>query len=261
MYPGSLFELFSLEGRVALVTGASGDIGRSLSYGLALAGAEVALIGRSEIRLTQVKQEIAEIGQVAEYFTSDLSQPEALSPVVAEVLDRFGRIDILVNCVGKNTRQPFLEVEPEGYEQIVATNMRGVYFLSQLVAKQMISQGGGKIIHIGSLTAAVGLSHVSAYGMTKGAIVQLTKTMAVELAEHNICVNCICPGFFATELTVPLWDDPGRNRWMLERLPSKRPGKPEDLMGIIIYLASEASNYMTGQSVYIDGGFLAGSQW
>lgn len=261
MYPQSLSDLFSLENRVALVTGASGDLGRAMAHGLAVAGAHVAVVGRSERKLTQTQQQIQELGREAEIFSADLSSQEALRPLVRAVLERFGRIDILLNCAGTNYRQPFLEFDEAAYDEIMATNMRSVYFLSQLVAKQMIAQGGGKIIHIGSLTSAIGLSHVSAYGMTKGALVQLTKTMAVELAEHNIYVNCICPGFFATELTVPLWGDSHRKEWMLDRLPIKRPGKSEDLIGLAVYLASDASNYTTGQSIYVDGGFLAGSQW
>lgn len=260
MYP-TLQELFSLSGRVALITGASGDLGRAIAHGLALAGASVALTGRSAERLRDLENELrGREGQVAS-FCADLSDLQALSPLVENVIARFGRLDILINCAGINQREPFAEVQPETYDQIMATNLRGLYFLTQAVLPQMTAQQSGNIIHIGSITTAVGLSDVSVYGMTKGAVAQLTKTLAIELAPYNIRVNCISPGFMETQLTVPLWDDPRRRAWILDRLPLKKPGRPEDLIGAAIYLASNASAYMTGQIVYIDGGFLAGSQW
>ncbi len=257
----SLPELFTLQNRVALVTGASGGIGRALAHGLAMAGASVALNGRSAAKLAALQQEIRDQEGDAQIFPADLSTLEAIPPLVEAVIDRFGRIDILVNGAAINQRQPILEVMPDVYDQIMATNLRSVYFLSQAVWPQMVAQGGGKIINIGSLTATIGLASVSVYGMTKSALAQLTKTMAVEWAQHNIQVNCLCPGFIATELTVPLWEDPNKRQWILDRLPIKRPGQPADLVGMAIYLASSASNYMTGQSIYVDGGFLAGSQW
>jgi NAD(P)-dependent dehydrogenase (short-subunit alcohol dehydrogenase family) len=261
MYPTSLDELFSLTGRVALVTGASGDLGRAMAHALGLAGASLALTGRSEERLQALQQELPVDQHHAACFPADLCDLEAIPRLVDTVMARFGQIDILVNCAGINLRQPFLEVRPETYNQIMDTNLRAMYFLCQSVARQMIVQGGGKIINVGSLTSAIGLADVSVYGMTKGATAQLTKALAVELAEHNICVNCICPGFMVTQLTVPLWDNPRRRSWMLDRLPLKKPGQPGDLLGITVYLASSASDYMTGQTIYLDGGFLAGSQW
>jgi NAD(P)-dependent dehydrogenase (short-subunit alcohol dehydrogenase family) len=256
-----LEELFSLHNRVALVTGASGNIGAVLAKGLACAGATMALHGRSVTKLSELKREIEEIGGTSDHFVADLSLLENIPVLVEEVIARFGRIDILVNCAGMNQREPIVEVTPEVYEQIMATNLRCVYFLSQAVLAQMIAQGGGKVINIGSLTSSVGLANVSVYGMTKSAVAHLTKSMAIEWAQHNIQVNCLCPGFIATDLTMPLWEDPQKRRWILDRLPIQRPGTPEDLVGMAIYLASNASSYMTGQTVYVDGGFLAGSEW
>lgn len=262
MYP-TLQELFSLAGRVALISGASGDLGRAIAHGLALAGASVALTGRSAERLQHLERELGDgggEGQTAS-FCADLSDLQAISPLVERVIAHFGRLDILVNCAGINQREPFAQVQPETYEQIMSTNLRGLYFLTQAVLPQMIAQQGGSIINIGSLTTAVGLADVSVYGMSKGAVAQLTKTLAIELAPYRIRVNCISPGFMETQLTVPLWNDTRRRTWMLDRLPLKKPGQPDDLIGAMIYLASGASAYMTGQTVYIDGGFLAGSQW
>lgn len=259
----SLATLFSLEGRVALLTGASGSIGRVFAQGLASAGASVALHGRSLTKLEAVQQEISQALPEAELalFPADLSQQEPIARLAEQVLERFGRIDILINCAGTNQRIPISSVTPEIYEQIMNTNLRSAYFLSQAIFPHMARQGGGKIINIGSMTTAVGLADISVYGLTKSALGQLTKTMAVEWAEHNIQVNCLCPGFISTELTIPLWTSPRRRAWMLDRIPLKRAGTPEDLVGLLIYLASQASNYTTGQTIYIDGGFLAGSQW
>jgi gluconate 5-dehydrogenase len=261
MYPATLEELFSLAGQVVLITGASGDLGHAMAHGLALAGAHVALNGRAEDRLHELQHALEAGGATVASFPADLDDLHAIPQLVQMVIAQFGRLDVLVNCAGINLRQPFLQVSPQDYDQIMHTNLRSAYFLCQAAASHMVQQGGGNIINVGSLTSAVGLSDVSVYGLTKAAIVQLTKTLAIELAPYNIRVNCICPGFMATRLTVPLWDDPRRRAWMLDRLPLKRAGEPGDLIGILIYLASEASRYVTGQAVYIDGGFLAGSQW
>jgi gluconate 5-dehydrogenase len=254
----ALSDLFSLEGCVALVTGASSGIGRAIAQGLVRAGAAVAFNGRAVDRLAAAVQEA---GGAAEAFPADVSDLDALEPLVAAVAARFGRLDVLVNCAGMNIRRPIDEVTPAIYDQIMTTNLRGVYFLSQAARRQMASQGGGKIIHIGSLTTSLGIPDISVYGMTKSALGQLAKTMAVEWAPDNIQVNCICPGFIKTELTGPLWADPNRSAWIMSRLPAKRPGQPADLVGAAIFLASPASNYITGQSLYVDGGFTAGSDW
>lgn len=257
----ALLDLFTLRGRVALVTGASGGIGKVLAAGLAMAGATVAVSGRSTERLDDLQRAIGDGGGDAAVFPADLSDLASVGPLVEAVVKQCGAVDILVNCAGSNQRMPILEITPAIYDQIMATNLRSAFFLSQVVLPHMARQGGGKIINIGSLTSAIGLADVSVYGMSKSALAQLTKTMAIEWAEHNVQVNCLCPGFIATELTAPLWDNPARNRWMLDRLPIKRPGTPEDLVGMTIYLASHASDYTTGQTIYVDGGFVAGSQW
>lgn len=254
-------DLFSLHGRVALVTGASGGIGAALAEGMAAAGAQVVLNGRSLEKLAEIQQQIVASGGQAEPFAADVADLEATRAMVEHVLARFGRIDVLVNCAGINRRMPIEQMTPEVYDEIMATNLRGLYFLTQAVVPAMRAQGGGKIVHVGSLTSSIGLADVSVYGMSKSALAQLTKTMAIEYANDNIQVNCLCPGFIKTELTVPVWESPTRSRWMLERIPARRPGLPEDLVGVAIMMASRASDYLTGQAVYVDGGFTAGSQW
>lgn len=260
MQAEELFQLFSLGGKVALITGASGGIGSVLAQGLAAAGATVALNGRTQAKLEQVQQAVVAAGGTAASFAADLSNVEAIEPLLDGVAQRFGRLDILVNCAGINRRMPMRDVTPDTYDEIMSTNLRAVYFLSQQAALRMADQGGGKIINIGSVTAAVGLNDVSVYGMTKSAMVLLTKTMAIEYAPQNIQVNCLCPGFIATELTVPLWTSERRD-WILSRVPARRPGTPADLVAMAVCLASRASDFTTGQAIYVDGGFTAGNAW
>lgn len=261
MNNNALLELFSLWGRVALVTGASGGIGSALAQGLAAAGAEVALSGRSPERLAALQQHIRDDGGDATIFPADLGAPDQLAPLAAAVGAHYGQIDILLNCAGTNQRMPIAAVTPAVYDTIMDTNLRSAYFLSQAALPLLIKAGGGKIVNVGSLTSAVGLADVSVYGMSKSALAQLTKTQAIEWAQHNIQANCLCPGFIATELTAPLWNDPARSRWMLDRIPGKRAGTPADLVGMAVFLASRASDYVTGQTMFVDGGFTAGSQW
>jgi 2-deoxy-D-gluconate 3-dehydrogenase len=254
--------LFGLDGRVALVTGASGGIGRELARGLAMAGAALALHGRQVDRLEALRDAIRSEGGAAEIFPADLSDLTQVPALTDAVVGRLGRIDVLVNCLGMNKREPIAEVEPETYDRIMDVNLKSVYFLSRAVAPHMARQGGGRIIHIGSINVAIGLHSVSVYGLTKAALAQTTKVMAIEWAELGIRVNCLCPGFIDTELTrAGLWGNERRRQWIMDRLSVKRPGLPEDLVGLCLYLASPAADYTTGQAFYVDGGFLAGSPW
>jgi NAD(P)-dependent dehydrogenase (short-subunit alcohol dehydrogenase family) len=257
----NLDELFSLEGRVALVTGASSGIGRELARGLAQAGARVALAGRSSERLEATRQTIAEQGGEAVAFPGELGDLTTIEPLLGAINGRFGAVDILINCAGMNQREPIAEVRPETFGRILDVNLRAPYFLAQAVYPGMVARGGGKIVNIGSLTTSWGVGNLSVYGLSKSAIGQMTRVMAVEWAANNIQVNCICPGWIETELTQPLWADAHRRRWILERVPAGRPGKPRDLVGMAIYLSSPAADFTTGQTFYIDGGFMAGGQW
>jgi NAD(P)-dependent dehydrogenase (short-subunit alcohol dehydrogenase family) len=161
-----------------------------------------------------------------------------------------------------NRRKPIESVTPEDFERVIGLNLRSAFFLSQAAQRRMREHGGGKIIHIGSMTSTLGLANLSVYGMSKSALAQVTKTMAVEWARDNIQVNCIAPGFMRTPLTEDYyWKDPHRSRWLLERIPARRGGEPEDLAGIVVWLASPASSYVTGQVIAVDGGFTAGGSW
>ncbi len=256
-----LEDLFSLNGRVALVTGSSGGIGGEIAYALAMAGARVALSGRSTERLERTRQRIESDGGTAMLFPGAIERVELIEPLVRKIADEFGPIEILVNCAGVNRREPIRDVKPEAFSHLVDVNLRAPYFLSQAVLSGMMERGGGKIINIGSLTTGWGVGNLSVYGLTKSAIGQMTRVMAVEWAKHNIQVNCICPGWIKTELTQPLWADPNKARWILERVPAARPGLPNDISGMSVYLASRAADYTTGQVMYVDGGFMAGGQW
>lgn len=254
-------DLFSLDGRVALVTGASGGIGSEIAYALAMAGARIALSGRSKERLEGARMKIGQDGGKATPFPGELEEVEARESLCRRVSEDLGPIDILVNCAGVNRREPVRDVKPDTFDRLIDVNLRAPYFLSQAVLPGMVARGGGKIINVGSLTTGWGVGNLSVYGLTKSAIGQMTRVMAVEWAEYNIQVNCICPGWIKTALTRPLWSDPDKSRWILDRVPAARFGVPSDLSGLTIYLASAAGDYTTGQVLYVDGGFTAGGKW
>lgn len=254
--------LFSLEGKAALVTGASGSIGRALVMVLAEAGARVGVHGRSAAQLEETRRLIVELGGHAVMLLADLSSVEACRKLIADAHAALGRLDVLINCAGINQRKPIAAVTDDDFETIVAVNLRAAFFLSQAAYPIMRAQGGGKIINIGSLTSFIGLGSVSVYGATKAALTQLTKTMAVEWAKDNIQVNCLAPGFMLTPLTeTALWGDQYKCEWLLNRIPARRPGQPEELTGLALLLASPASSYLTGQTIAVDGGVLAGGSW
>ncbi len=258
----ALFErLFSLEGKSVLLTGASGGIGRVLAVALAEAGAAVGVHGRDQARVYETCALVEEVGGQAAPLITDLQTVENCRKLVSRANEALGRLDILINCAATNRRKPIAEVTEDDFDTIVAVNLRSVYFLSQAAYPLMQAQGGGKIINIGSMNIFYGLDTVSVYGLTKGGVAQLTKAMAVEWAADNVQVNCVTPGFFLTPLSKPLWEDQQKARWFRNRLPTRRPGLPEELVGVILLLASNASSYITGQNIVVDGGFMAGGSW
>jgi NAD(P)-dependent dehydrogenase (short-subunit alcohol dehydrogenase family) len=256
-----LQRLFSLEGKTALVTGASSGIGRALAVAFAEAGAAVGVHGRDVERVEETCEEIVKIGGRAVPLVADLGTVDVCRDMIAKAHAELGRLDILVNNAGMNRRKRIEDVTPEDFDTITATNTRSLYFLSQAAHRIMRSQGGGKIIHIGSLSVFFGLDMVSVYGSTKGAVAQLTKVMAVEWARDNIQVNCVTPGFIYTPLSKPIWEDEYKANWLRTRIASHRAGLPEDLVGLTLLLASQASDYITGQNIIVDGGFIAGGSW
>jgi NAD(P)-dependent dehydrogenase (short-subunit alcohol dehydrogenase family) len=253
--------LFDLAGRVALVTGAGGGIGSWLAAGLAAAGAHVVLSDHPRVSLAELLSALAVGGGRAEALAGDLLEDGTPQRLIDEVRARHGRVDVIVNNAGVNRREPIFEVTRESWDLVAGLNLRVPFELSRAGAASMAHTGGGSIIHIGSLNNAIGLQGVSVYGAHKAALCQLAKSMAVEWAQHHIRVNALCPGFMLTSLSKPLWDDPARERWLLERSLLRRPGYPEELVGMCLLLASDAGSFITGQTLYVDGGWMAGTPW
>ena len=255
-------KLFSLAGKTALITGASGGIGRVLAVAFAEAGATLGVHGTNPARISETGRLVEKKQGRYVPLQCELSHQDSCGRLIDEAHRELGRLDILVNCAGTNRRKPIREVSGEDFDHIVAVNLRSVYFLSQAAHAIMREQGGGKIINIGSISSTDGLGGVSVYGAAKAGVAQLTKTMALEWAKDNIQVNCLAPGFMHTPLTEQgLWGDSHRKQWLLDRIPMQRPGKPDELVGAALLFASEASSYLTGQIINVDGGYLAGGSW
>jgi 2-deoxy-D-gluconate 3-dehydrogenase len=257
-----LERLFSLAGKMALITGASGGIGTALAVALAEVGATVGVHGRSAEKVEETCRQVEAVGGRAWRFTSDLQTVAANRQLITEAVASLGRLDILINCAGMNRRKPISEVTEDDYETIMAVNLRSIFFLCQAAHPQLKAQGGGKIININSLNSVFGLGTVGVYGASKAGLAQITRVMAVEWAQDNIQVNGVIPGFIRTPLTEQaLWGTPYRAEWLHNRIPQRRPGEPEDLVGATLLLASSASDYITGTTILVDGGFLAGGSW
>ena len=245
-----LEKMFSLKGKTALVTGASGGIGSAIAQGLAEAGANVALCDISTPKDANSPH----------IYELNLENISSFAQIVKEISLISGTIDILVNCAGINKREGMADVLEDTYDKIMNVNLKGVFFLSQTVAHYMKAQKSGSIINIGSHNTGAVLGGVSVYGASKSAIVSLTRSMAIEWSKYNIRANCISPGHIKTELTKPTWEHPARSKYLLDRIALARPGEPEDIVGMAIFLASEASSYITGEEFRVDGGCLAGGQ-
>jgi 2-deoxy-D-gluconate 3-dehydrogenase len=259
--PSILERLFSMQDKTVLVTGAGGGIGHILAIALAEAGAIIGLHDIALERLAEPQRAVTAAGGRPIALVADLGDVEACRRLIAEAHQRLGRLDVLINCAAINRRKPIVATTQDDFDTIVAVNLRSVYFLSQAAQPLMRDQGGGKIIHVGSINIFYGLDTVSVYGLAKAALAQLTKVMAVEWARDNIQVNCLAPGFMDTPLSRPVWADAARAGWLRSRIPARRPGQPEELLGAVLLLASTASSYLTGQTIIVDGGFLAGGSW
>jgi NAD(P)-dependent dehydrogenase (short-subunit alcohol dehydrogenase family) len=251
-----ILDSFSLAGKTALITGAGRGIGRGLALAFAEAGADIALNSRTEEELVQVAAEIEQRGRRAVVLPGDVSAAGQARGTVERAIAALGHLDILLNAAGTAIRSPAEEVTEDQFDRQVNVNLRGTYFACQAAGRHMLERGTGSIINIGSLTTSFGLPLRSVYASTKGAVGQLTKTLAVEWALRGVRVNCIAPGWILTPLTQPLHDNPEVTNWIVGRTPMGRWGRPEDLMGAAVYLASDASAFMTGQILYIDGGFI-----
>ncbi|MEK3724570.1 SDR family NAD(P)-dependent oxidoreductase [Paenibacillus sp. FSL H8-0034] len=249
---------FNLDGRVALITGGCQGLGLVFAKALAEAGASVAVTSRDEAKAAEGARQIREeTGQQAIGLAVDVTDGEQVQRMAAETVQSLGRIDILVNNAGINVRKPILEYDEASWDLVQSTNLKAPFLCAKAVVPFMIKQAYGRIINLSSMLGTVALPERSAYCSSKGGLIQLTKVMALEWAEHHITANAICPGPFATELNKVVIDNPVANQFFLDHLALKRWGNPNELTGLLIYLASEASSFMTGSSIVIDGGWTA----
>jgi 2-deoxy-D-gluconate 3-dehydrogenase len=251
-----ILDQFKLDGKIAIVTGASRGLGQSMAVGLAEAGADVALVHRSDSAETQ--ERIEALGRRCVTVRADLGDRDSVPTIVAETVARLGGIDILVNNAGIIRRAPLTEFTEKDWDEVMDVNVRALFFLSQAVARVMIEGGrGGKIVNVASMLSFQGGILVPSYTASKSAVLGLTRLLANELAPHGINVNAIAPGYMVTENTRALREDPIRSKAILERIPAGRWGAPEDLQGAAVFLASDASRYMHGYAIAVDGGWLA----
>jgi 2-deoxy-D-gluconate 3-dehydrogenase len=252
-----LTQLFSVEGKVAVVTGASRGLGQAMALGLAQAGAQVVALGSRPESLDNTRELFAQQGLLVHPLACDQRSPESIRATVASVLEEFGRIDILINNAGTIARAPAHEFSDDDWDNVIETNLNGVFRMSREVGRTMLAQRSGKIINIASLLSFSGGITVPAYAASKGAVAQLTKALANEWAKDNIQVNAIAPGYFETDNTENLRKDPERLAAISARIPTDRWGVPEDLAGTAIYLSSKASDYVNGHVLLVDGGWMA----
>jgi gluconate 5-dehydrogenase len=253
-----LTDLFSLSGKTALVAGASRGMGLAIARGLAAAGARTILAARSLDSLKQHAAEIQAQGQRADAMELDVTNSESIRAVV----EAAGDVDILVNVAGTNVRKPIGEYTEEEYDRVMRTNLHGIVELTRRVGQKMISRGtGGKVVIISSLSTFVGMPFLTVYAMSKSALGGLAQVLAAEWAPHNIQVNCIAPGVIVTDLSRKLWQDPVMADWLKGQQAHPGPGQPEDVVPMAVLLSGPGSNYLTGQTIIIDGGFSRTAYW
>jgi NAD(P)-dependent dehydrogenase (short-subunit alcohol dehydrogenase family) len=249
---------FKLDGKVALITGGCQGLGLEFSRALANAGASVVVTSRDERKAQAAAEAIRkETGRDTLGLSADVTDFHRMEAVTHKVVDTFGRLDILINNAGVNVRKPILEYDEQSWDLVQTTNLKAPFLCAKAVVPQMIKQKFGRIINIASMLGTVALPERSAYCSSKGGLIQLTKVMALEWAEHNITANAVCPGPFATDINQAVINNPVANQFFLDHLPIKRWGKPEELTGLMVYLASDLSSFMTGSAIVIDGGWTS----
>jgi NAD(P)-dependent dehydrogenase (short-subunit alcohol dehydrogenase family) len=249
--------LFDLSGKVAMVTGSTRGLGEVAAMALAKAGADVAICGRNQDDLKRVPALIKKLNKKAAGFHLDVTSADSVQKGVDAILAHFGRVDILVNNAGVNHRVPVLEYDEDAWDMVINTNLKGYFLVAKAVVPQMIQSGYGKVINISSILGTVALPNQLAYAASKGGVDQMTKVMAVEWARQGVRVNAIGPTYFETDLVTQIRNDPERFNFINQRTPMGRWGYLDELEGIVIFLAAPASDFITGQTLYIDGGWTA----
>ncbi|HUD83060.1 MAG TPA: glucose 1-dehydrogenase [Candidatus Saccharimonadales bacterium] len=252
-------DLFNLTGKVAVVTGTSRGLGQYMARALAAAGADLVITSRQPGTLRQFQAEIESLGRKALALPLDVREQESIRQMADAAAAHYGKIDILVNNAGCNIRKPALEVTWDDWNIILDTNLRGTFFVAQAVARHMIARKFGRIINIGSVTAVAGYAGLGPYGASRGGVKQLTMSLADDWGRHGITVNCLAPGWFKTAQNAVMYENKEWVDYLCDRIPLKRPGQPRDLDGAVVFLASEASSYVTGQTLLVDGGISTGA--
>lgn len=251
--------LFDLTGQVAIVTGTSRGLGQYFALALARAGADLVLTSRNRATLAQFEAQIKALGRRAISLELDVRDQKSILQMAAEAEAAFGQIHILVNNAGCNVRKPALDVTWDDWNLILDTNLRGSFFVAQSVARNMIAHQYGRVINIGSVTSVAGYAGLAPYGASRGGVRQLTMSLADDWGRHGVTVNCLAPGWFRTEQNKVLYENHEWVEYLIDRIPMKRPGAPNDLDGAIVFLASESSRYVTGQTLLVDGGISTGA--
>lgn len=250
--------LFDISGRTAFVSGSSRGLGYTLAGGLAHHGATVIIHGRDPVTVEAAAARLREeTGASVAGVTFDVTDAEATQRAIEDLVKRHGVPDIVVNNAGLQRRAPFTEFAVSDWNDVLGTNLSSVFYVSRILARHMTEKGAGKIVNIGSVQAKLARETIAPYAASKGGVVMLTQGMAADLARHNIQVNCISPGYFKTDMNTALWQDEAFNQWIEKRTPAERWGNVEELVGALIFLSSAASNFVSGQNIFVDGGMTA----
>jgi gluconate 5-dehydrogenase len=252
-------ELFDLRGQVAVVTGASRGLGLHMARVLAKAGADLVLTSRTLTSLSVIEAEIKALGRRSLAVELDVRDFESIQRMAVQAETAFGHVDILLNNAGCNVRKPALDVTWEDWNLVLDTNLRGSFFVAQAVARGMVTRGYGRIINIGSVTSVAGYAGLGPYGASRGGIRQLTMSLADDWGKHGVTVNCLAPGWFRTDQNKIMYENQEWVEYLCDRIPVKRPGRMDDLDGALVFLASESSRYVTGQTLLVDGGISTGA--
>ncbi len=250
---------FDLSGKIALVTGTSRGLGQYFARALARAGADLIITSRKLASLEPFRKEIESLGRRAVPVELDVRDHESIRQAIAKAHDAYGKIDILVNNAGCNVRKRALEITWDDWNLVLETNLRGTFFVAQEVAARMVLRKYGRIINIGSVTAVFGYAGLAPYGASRGGVKQLTMSLADDWGPYGVTVNCLAPGWFRTEQNKVLYENKAWVDYLVDRIPLKRPGQPNDLDGVVVFLASDESQYITGQTILIDGGISTGA--